>query len=210
MSTPKEIGLLFTPENRDLVRRKLKWQTRRKMNFNDSKRRPYGWPHGEETRYYVKEPVQIVGIYDGVPSSPSPWVELIYLDDGDDPTIQATEITGDDYHKLLARQDWRKPSSSMFMLKSFARTWMLGVRTWREKLGDISAEDAIAEGIELDPSRRNDELFEPISYLCGWRDYLNGGYDLTPVQSYASLWQSIHGEGSWDPDEVVWVVEWKR
>jgi hypothetical protein len=221
----KETGLLFTPENRDLVRRGLKTETRRGSRlldgvsdvaefdhqdsfgqavFSDGTvvKSPYSNPQSEPVRYYVKEPVQVLGIYDGVPSSPLPWVELIYLDDGEDSTVQACEISEADYHKLYSRKDWRKPSTSLFMLRSFARTWLTGKRVWPERLGEMSEWSLLAEGIEREHS---DNGFPPNV----WRDYLNGGYDLSMMQSYASLWDSINGKDSWHPDKWVWVVQWE-
>jgi hypothetical protein len=239
----KEIGLLFTPENRDLVRRGLKTETRRAINIPASPnglgrvidgiqvgsvtniipfllgspglwdvqfwldnpaivKSPYGNPQSEPVRYYVKEPVQIVSINDGVEGSPLLWVELIYLDDGKDSTVQACEISWEDHMRLMARKDWRKPSTSLFMLKSFARTWLTGKRVWPEQLGKMSEWSLLAEGIEREPS---DNGFPPNV----WRDYLNGGYDLSMMQSYASLWDSINGKGSWHPDKWVWAVQWE-
>jgi hypothetical protein len=234
----KEIGLLFTPENRDLVRRGLKTQTRRHGKtlsdptratraifhkeygywiwFDDEEVRwrwmddrgdildglfcPYGHPQYAPVRYYMKEPVQVTAIRENIDNIEA---NVLYLDDGRHCTLN---ITPGDYAKLCARsKGWHAPTTAMFMLKSFARTWLNGVRTWPERLGDMSAEDAIAEGIELDPS-----LILDTYWPHHWRDYLSGGYDLTPVQSYASLWDSINGEGSWQPDKWTWCVEWEK
>ncbi len=58
-----------------------------------------------------------------------------------------------------------------------------GVRV--ERLQDISAADAMAEGI--DHSTLND-----------------------PRVEYRSLWESIHGAGSWDANPFVWVIAFQR
>lgn len=227
----KKNPLLFTKENRDLVRRRLKWETRRGMklskfpklsefkasstpgyDFTFRDRRslwndltlnqlmeygPYGNPESEEICYWMREPVQVLSINEGVPTSPLPWVELIYLDDGLDSTPQATEITVEDYRKLLARKDWRKPSTALFMLKSFTRTWLKGVRVWTEQLGEISEESAVAEGCEASGGICSSPM-ESVEY-DGFSAY----------DEYRHLWESINGSGSWNPDKWVWCIEFE-
>lgn len=74
-----------------------------------------------------------------------------------------------------------------------------GVRV--ERLQDISEADAVAEGLEqVQPGR--------------WRIYgphTDGAdMDVSPRVSYRSLWESINGDGSWDENPWVWVVEFRR
>lgn len=241
----KQIGLLFTPGNRALVRAGVKTQTRR-TNGLDSERMncefqhleedksgfylwwdqlvgdpgdsnviqptmrlqcPYGNPQVEPVRYCLKEPVKVAALWDSRESNTEHGMALIqYTDDNPDDIIECQQhkvlLAAGDLHKLVSRKDWRKPSSSMFMLKSFARTWLLGVRTWPERLGDMSEADAIAEGVEC--------ANRAFTESAVWRDYLSGGYDLTPVQSYASLWNSINGKTHpWAADLWTWAVEWQ-
>lgn len=70
-----------------------------------------------------------------------------------------------------------------------------GVRV--ERLNSISQEDAQAEGMEL----------------TGWRptysDPDSGGEVWTPYDNFAQLWESIYGEGSWQANPWVWVIEFK-
>lgn len=105
--------------------------------------------------------------------------------------------------RYLARQSGQR-WDSRFPLK--------GISVHPERLGDISPEGAIAEGIELDPDVVDGSPYEKYKWVYAqvWRDYLNGGYGLTPVQSYVSLWQSIHGEDAWDPRQWVWVVRFEK
>lgn len=75
-----------------------------------------------------------------------------------------------------------------------------------ERLQDISEADAIAEGIE-----RADDFFD---CRC-WRAYDEPkGSDVVfpddPIGSYASLWMSINGPGSWDANPWVWALEFRR
>jgi len=66
-----------------------------------------------------------------------------------------------------------------------------------EQLNDISQADAQAEGMEL----------------TGWRptysDPDSGGDFQTPYDNFAELWESIYGEGSWQANPWVWVIEFK-
>jgi hypothetical protein len=60
-----------------------------------------------------------------------------------------------------------------------------------ERLNEISEEDAIAEGITKQDAEYH------------WYD------GPQPVWAFKTLWESIHGPGSWDANPWVWVVEFK-
>lgn len=69
-----------------------------------------------------------------------------------------------------------------------------------ERLQYISEADAIAEGIEHSKD-------QPGDVSPGWRNYCDPRwrYSLpTPRSSYATLWDSINGNGAWDANP--WVV----
>jgi hypothetical protein len=92
---------------------------------------------------------------------------------------------------------------SIFMPRAASRITLeiSGVRV--ERLQDISEADAKKEGIEP---------FTDFKKSGHWlrydKDTLNG-YVGNPVESYASLWESINGPRSWDANPWVWVVEFK-
>ena len=90
---------------------------------------------------------------------------------------------------------WR-PSIHMPRWASRIKMEITDVRV--ERLNDISQEDAQAEGMEL----------------TGWRptysDPDSGGDCQTPYDNFAELWESIYGEGSWQANPWVWVIEFKR
>lgn len=76
-----------------------------------------------------------------------------------------------------------------------------------ERLQDISEADAIAEGVE-------GHYIEDGWY---WRNYLLTDEDAAispmlscPKKSFRSLWQSINGADSWEANQWVWVIEFKR
>lgn len=63
-----------------------------------------------------------------------------------------------------------------------------------ERLQDIIAQDAIAEGITLHP----DHHHRPSTSNYG------------PVQTYRDLWEDINGAGSWDLNPWVWAISFRR
>ncbi len=79
-----------------------------------------------------------------------------------------------------------------------------------ERLQDITAEDAIAEG--LHKVTKDGKLFK---YGIPDRDGLPGNYDVgwpwtkwevDPRAAYRTLWEDINGKGSWERNPMVWVV----
>lgn len=78
----------------------------------------------------------------------------------------------------------RRPA--LFMPRAASRILLeiVGVRI--ERLREISADDALAEGIGV------------------------LGADGDPVLAYRSVWERINGAGSWDADPWVWAVEFRR
>lgn len=59
-----------------------------------------------------------------------------------------------------------------------------------ERLNDISAEDAVAEGVEAFA-----------------KDHNLTGYWTT---AFARLWNSIHGDGAWNVNPFVWAIAFRR
>jgi hypothetical protein len=102
------------------------------------------------------------------------------------------------HHRDPATPAWHK-RLARFMPRAACRI-LLEVSAVRvERLQSISEADAIAEGIERDTGE-------------GWMDYLAPelcGFGF-PIASYASLWKSINGEGSWDANPWVWAVDFWR
>jgi hypothetical protein len=70
-----------------------------------------------------------------------------------------------------------------------------GVRV--ERLQDITAADALAEGIV--------QAADGGYHLADTRHYSD-----SPDESYASLWEHLNGEGSWNSNPWVWVIEFKK
>ena len=82
------------------------------------------------------------------------------------------------------------PRNSIYMPRIASRI-QLEINAIRiERLQDISEEDAIAEGVTFEPTHP--------------RHQQHMGKD-----AYQRLWETINGEGSWDANPWVWVVEFK-
>ncbi len=103
------------------------------------------------------------------------------------------------WHKRLAR----------FMPAHAVRTYIQLTNIKVERLGDISEEDAIKEGIKYLGA---DLEFGGVEYPGDWfENYGSKGYCFLSAQdSFRSLWQFINGEGSWNPKLWVWVFEFKQ
>jgi hypothetical protein len=111
------------------------------------------------------------------------------------------------------RADWNanpsgfkwKPSIHMPRWASRITLEITGVRV--ERLQEISEADAIAEGIE---SRRVSWLPNGCEYRYhGWL-HKHHQWSSSPINSYRSLWEEIHGPESWAANPWVWVVEFQK
>lgn len=98
------------------------------------------------------------------------------------------------------RLPWH-PAIHMPRLASRITLEITGVRV--ERLNEISELDAISEGIEKHP---NEKLWRIVPNPRGPM----GGYTPIPIHAYRMLWESINGSGSWDANQWVWVVDFKR
>jgi len=79
-----------------------------------------------------------------------------------------------------------------------------------ERLQDISAEDAIAEGIERDGGGWKSYEIIHTGKHKGVRSPHAAIPNKSPLTSYRELWESLNGQGSWDLNPFVWVIQFKR
>jgi hypothetical protein len=110
---------------------------------------------------------------------------------------------------------WKSP---IFMPKERARIWLKVTEFSREKLQDITDDDAIAEGLTLakwgafsawkwgvpdfDGSPGTDD------YGWDWEDW-----DVDPIKAYARLWDSINGkdpDSCWSANPEISVIKFKE
>jgi hypothetical protein len=71
-----------------------------------------------------------------------------------------------------------------------------------ERVQDISEDDAIQEGMEL-------ERYVPVSdsaglHACGEAEETN------PLEEFRNLWTSINGPGAWEANTWVWAISFER
>lgn len=181
----KERGVLFTGEKRGKVRSGARYgaglttQTRRVTTppFTDSKMCPamivrdaaspsgYSWQSDmygtvyAKPRYqvgdhlYMKEPYRV---YDGYVVEPNDSKELTvtYLDD--DQYCDKISVTSEEWVKWNARKNPCLNTSSMFMYKSLARTWLEVTEVRVERVQDITHADILREGINAEMEPKTD------------------------------------------------------
>lgn len=148
---------------------------------------PYGKPN---TVLYVRENFDL-----SCTSENAPWL-ITYKAGGqrevkhlfDDPEKEK------DYFNRY-RKDPSKPRPSIHMPRLASRTWLVVKEIRVERLDEISTEDAKAEGIEeVEPGK--------------WKNYLNGGTETFPENSFFSLFESLYG-GDEYYRPWVWVVHYE-
>ncbi|HGN1021069.1 TPA: ASCH domain-containing protein [Proteus mirabilis] len=69
---------------------------------------------------------------------------------------------------------------------------------WVQQVQEISQDDAHAEGFEL------------TGWIPTYGDPDSGGETFTPYDKFADAWIGIYGEDSWNNNEWVWVIEFKK
>jgi hypothetical protein len=96
---------------------------------------------------------------------------------------------------------WTRPA--IFMPRHACRTVLEIVSVRVERLQDISEADCWAEGIDACDGLLDDmKIFEAAKRMGRTFE------DAAPT--YAALWESINGAGSWDANPWVWVIEFRR
>lgn len=122
------------------------------------------------------------------------WMaEVVYADQ----TIAEVPITDADLDKIIDR---KRPGSWLpgrYMLASFARDHIRVTAIRSERLRAITEADARAEGVE--------QVGQWYRNYLGTSNFLSSA-----VQSFQSLWQSIHGPESWAANPEVWVIEFQN
>lgn len=93
--------------------------------------------------------------------------------------------------------NWTRPKPCIHMPAWASRITLevMGVRV--ERLQEISNADALIEGGRC---MNGDK----------WRDGVDAHGADWPRYWYRDLWNSIHGEGAWDENPWVWVIEFKK
>lgn len=149
-------------------------------------------------RCYLTEPTRIVFAPDQ-----SLYYQIEYF--WHDPKTIQKLVTQDDIAKVLGRKTGiYSKQIARFMLKSFARYWVEIVDVKLERLFDITAEAAIAEGVKCD--NRFGWYFDYMD-----TEHTNGAYkpNFTPIQSYLSEIEMLHGKAIANSNPWLWVYKFK-
>lgn len=127
------------------------------------------------------------------------WVrEAFLIEDDREPAANILYRADGDVHVYSMGEHLRwKPSIHLPRKLSRITLEIFDVRV--ERLQDISGDDALAEGIVRlrDGGYASDTEGRHYHAASAWH-------------AYASLWEGIHGPGSWALNPWVWVVEFKR
>lgn len=101
---------------------------------------------------------------------------------------------------------WTRDSlPSIHMPRKASRITLEITAVRAERLHDISEDDAIAEGVKICNSGT------PLQSCWDYVDNTSRSPVMFgPIDSYWSLWNAINGDGAWDANPWVWVVEFQR
>lgn len=199
----KERPILFSAPMVRALRAGTKTQTRRAVNDRHIDAAPpacfFQWlrercPYGQTgDRLWVRETWQHsnfpLGPYD---ESCTVFYRADYMDDPHGPDGEKSPEG--------RYRNW-KPSIHMFRSASRILLEVTAVRV--ERLQDISAADAVAEGIARDGDGYERFHVDPDAPV-------GQSFTRNPVLAYRGLWEKINGVGAWDKNPWVWVIEFKR
>lgn len=209
MNEPKEIPILFKGDMVRAILEGRKTQTRRPLNpqpllpqfsafILDNKFARFfeslkmGGVRIEDIRNKWGKPGDILWVREtfcpvAPPTPPGEeipdWANYIYRAD-----LSAFEAC-----PLQFRPNKWKPS--IFMPKDACRLFLEILTIRVERLQDITEEDALAEGIEVEMLDYPKGVSRPV---------------IPATQLFAQLWEDINGPGTWDENPWVWVITFKK
>jgi hypothetical protein len=101
---------------------------------------------------------------------------------------------------MRGKTGWHK-RPSLFMPRLASRVVLEIVKVRAERLNDIGESGAVAEGA---PEPTGHIGFYPAPWATGKPGPINYR------ESFRKLWESINGVGSWDRNDYVWAIEFKK
>jgi len=149
---------------------------------------PYGQP-GDVL--WVREAFRLPECYDHL--SPREYV--------DDTSIHAVKYEAHQpYDKQYGGYRWGRKRPSIYLPYELCRLRLRVGNVWVERVQEISNEDAVAEGVR-----------------GFWCDKIQG-YDIPdvavvdgpPRRAFAYIWEDIHGDGAWERNDWVWIIEFSK
>ena len=207
MTTPKEVGMLFSGPMVRAVLEGRKSQTRRTQGLDDVNDKPESWAitwQGIEAttgKWLVQfnRPLAVGVCRAKISPGDTIYVKEThgYVLDRDDNECIVYRCDGEKESAMQNQGERVKWKPSIFMPKASARIWLTCTAVRCERLGDITEAGAMAEGV-IGCKRAN-------SYPRGTDGQPNRA-------EYAILWDTIHGKGAWDHDQnkFVWVYSFER
>lgn len=103
-----------------------------------------------------------------------------------------------------ADSKWRP---SIHMPRQASRMTLTVTKFRIERLTDISDHDAAAEGIDWYEGGDNGSFGHSGGGFLDYSKPDDGDYSLSAVDSYRSLWQTLHGKDSWDEKTMVGIFD---
>lgn len=218
-TNPKETGVLFNAPMVRAINGDYKTNTRRIMKVQPTAITPAGRPlfHDDNGRRISPKP-PYGGVGDLI------WVRETTKADhetADTCTLSKYAIDSkpvlrfDERINQEAIEHWwysKDVCPSIHMPKWACRTWLEITDVKVERLQDISADNAISEGIEGLNQPTGDD------YQDYWRNYIAKENDDwqwpwfagDPIASFKSLWVSIYGKENWDANPWVFATSFKK
>lgn len=114
-------------------------------------------------------------------------------------------LTVHEYERFMQWQHRYAKKSKLFMFRSLARTFLKVKSVRVERLLDISDNDAIAEGCsKYGPFGEYRGAPHPSGGAMRYRAYGK------PKDAYKCVWEFVYGDGSWEHNPWVWVIEFEK
>ena len=98
---------------------------------------------------------------------------------------------------------------SIFMPRCFSRITLEVIKVRVQRLQEISAADATAEGVYAWRTSW-DQKTAATMFLHGTRARVQTNDGTVAQRLYMLLWEQINGYGSWDKNPWVWAIRFKR
>ena len=147
-------------------------------------------------RLWVREAYKLEHAFDENKPSEVDYSPVLYLADNSVGNITPTDGTNGTNGFTYGRY-----RHARFMPKKFARIWLKVTEVKAQRVQDITEEDALAEGVYWDGYYFRGGIHPVKKTLQCWN---------TEKEAFKAVWNSIYGEGAWEENPWVWVVEFKR
>jgi hypothetical protein len=196
----KETGILFTPENHRLILSGQKTQTRRVVKIQPCVIQG-------ELMHHIGGPKWESGLPYMSPFGG--YKDRLYIKEGVITHCSIPQLIGYYLDGCRATESWMARRTAMFMPKSMARTWLEITEVRVERLQDISASDALAEGVAHTEFWTPNELEGKPFEEKFWDDF--EFFHRYPQMVYKKIWDSINGKKHpFESNPWVWVISFKK